>query len=96
MPPKQNSNADRITALEEQFGTLTTLLEDMRAEMKANHQRSLEIEQKAKERHCKVAEEKQTRVESGETSNPNPRDLYPKPPRRRVAPPLMAVPIENH
>lgn len=71
MPPKQDSNADCITALEGQFGSLTSLIEDMRAEMKANHQHSLEIEKRAEEHQRQASEEKQMRVETVATPNPD-------------------------
>lgn len=76
MPPKQDSNVDRITALEGHFGTLTSLIEEMRAEMKANHQRSVEIEKRAEERHRQEAEEKQSRVEAiAKANHDHPRSV---------------------
>ena len=76
MPPKQDSNADRITAIEGQLGGLTSVIEEMRAEMKTNHQRSLEMKKCTEERHRQSTEEKQTGVESAVMSNPeNPRSM---------------------
>lgn len=74
MPPKQDSNMDRITALEGHLGGLTSLIKDIRAEMKANHQRTLEMEQRAEERHRESKEEKSQAVAAVATTNPgNPK-----------------------
>ena len=51
MPPKQDSSADRMTAIEGQLGGLASIIEDMRAEMKANNLRALENEKRVEERH---------------------------------------------
>lgn len=71
MPPKQDSNSDRITALEGQFGGLTSVIEKLCVDLKANHQLVIEMEKSAEERHRQAQEEKQSRVETAATSKPD-------------------------
>lgn len=78
MPPKQDNNTERITAIEGHLGGLSSILETMRAkakeireEAKMNTQRLLEMEKRAKERHQQaMAASKQPMVLPDEGSNP--------------------------
>lgn len=78
MPPKTETNTERITAIEGQLGGLASVLETIRAEAKEmreearlNSQRLLEMEKRADERHQQtMAASKQPIVLPGEASNP--------------------------
>lgn len=62
MAPKQDSNSERITAVESQLGGLTGLTEKICAETKTNNQRLLEMEKRAEERHLQSMTSKPTSV----------------------------------
>lgn len=50
MPPKQDTHAERITAIESQISDIATLIGEMRAEAKENFQRTMEAEKCMEER----------------------------------------------
>ena len=78
MPPKPDTNTERIMAIEGQLGGLSSILETMRTEAKEireeakmNTQRLLEMERRAEERHQQtMSASKQPMVLPVEGSNP--------------------------